>query len=261
MGQHTVSLEVSIKPLQESYSLGEDIEIEYSYSNVGEERVVLLDPPKILIQPQSREMKGLTRPWPVGERKIVVEPGETVSNILTWDQKNDDGQQVEPGWYNIGIEPHRISGASGMRYGSSEVLIQYPQGAMEGVIVVNQSRGTTGLINTWTRPETVFDLTLTLERVELSSTNTFIYGWLNSPQFATVTFDHAPWMGASSAKYTIDSSAKHALGFKTGERTADKGLGFRWELNPIPVEAEELTFTVTSIFDWQVTWEFQIPLH
>jgi|Deesub1362B_J571_1020462.scaffolds.fasta_scaffold00252_9 hypothetical protein len=40
----------------------------------------------------------------------------------------------------------------------------------------------------------------------------------------------------------------------------EEGYGLLWVIDPIPSDAEELTFTVIKIGKWDGLWEFRVKL-
>lgn len=205
-----------------------------------------------------------------GERKLAV--GENVTYRLTWDQKDENGNQVSPGWYfyesNFNFRQESSQTGSGTGIRNRAFLIQYPQGALRKTIVVNQARTVTGLplmVNGETKP---VDVTITLERVELDENGATFYATMNSPDNPLAGYSNE-WQGRipMSSQYIIDGVVKDARA--PSSQFLDSGITFRWGaspddpnyLDPVPSDAKQLTFVIPEIGnDWEGHWEFKIPL-
>jgi len=117
---------------------------------------------------------------------------------FTWDQKDAEGKQVSPGWYDITFKDLNVIYETDRRYGTNptaRVLIQYPQGALEKTIELNKSR-------------TVNDITVTLESIELTATGMTVYTFTTPPGYS-LPEEHPPYqfesfMINSVAEYSVD---------------------------------------------------------
>lgn len=156
---------VGVVPSKTVYMPGEEIELELVLNNESIEPVFVGSlPPSLIIHKTGEDPESIkaVHTFPAGTDEVKVGVNEKVSyGKLTWDQKDESGNQVPPGWYNCEIKytvrkesppPMDWGAGSGKRI----FLIQYPQGAMEKTIEVNQS-------------QTVNDITVTLERIDLNS--------------------------------------------------------------------------------------------
>mgnify|MGYP003393101024 CR=1 FL=1 len=169
-----------------------------------------------------------------GTQTRELKQNETMSVNITWDQKDKDGNQVSPGWYSI-FGDFSLNGFPG-----ASVLIEYAQGAMEKTISLNQS-------------QTANETKVTLERVEMNRDYSIFSFFVSRKALDT------GWAGRG--EYTIDGITK-TLG-RTGASLSNEGDGIRltWaQLDPIPSDAKEITFTITRINDWTGAWVFKIPL-
>ena len=135
-------------------------------------------------------------------------------------------------------------------------MIQFPQGAMEKSLDLNQS-------------QTVSDIAITLERVELTADGANFYFFFIPPGYtAPPTEPSLPPMSPSisimaKAEYSVDGITKYAG--TAGFNTKGDGIKLVWgggpgKLDPVPSDAKELTFTITQLNDWEGPWEFKIPL-
>ena len=240
---------------KESYLPGEDIVIELSFKNVMDEPFQLNPfPPLIeIMRPSPSEP---VRSFPAGVGSKSLEPGEVVNYTLTWDQHDDQGQQVDYGYYHLKLGDVRLGDRSmSLGFGRLiQVLILPSEGVMEKDIEVNESR-------------TVNGISFTLEKIELTASRAKFYAFnvpqdyspprspgLASPQFMML---HA------YAEYHLDEGPVIDAGW-SGIRFLDEGMKHSWDhpdLSPIPKSSRELTFIITRLGDnWEGPWEFKIPL-
>ncbi|MEA3442031.1 MAG: hypothetical protein U9R04_00860 [Chloroflexota bacterium] len=245
-------LELEATPAKSACLPGEDVEIEFEFKNASSESITITPFP-----PRMQVMRP--RPWETirafaeGSEELRLQPGEIAKYTLVWEQQDDSGQQVAPGWYYLDVQGITVTKGtppttrSGMGFGTiTKVLIQFPQGAMEKTIEVNQS-------------QTANRITITLERVELSAGETKFYAFTTTRLTEEGTDTLLAKLIPIHAQYTVDGSAKDA-GY-AAERLLDQGTELIWNnLDPLPSDARELTFTITKFGDWQGPWEFNIPL-
>ena len=263
-----LALQLEITPAKADHLTGEDIKLGFKFKNIVSEPVIITPfPPTIGVAPLRMDdrkdwKEQVIRSFPAGPGELSLQPGETAKYTLIWDQKDDNEQQVIPGWYGIWGEVKTRVADEGIytqcrsgRFG--EVLIQYPQGAMEKDIELNQS-------------QTVNGITITLERVELSPEGAMFYAFTTPPGYSLSQGRALPppqWVIHAWAQYTVDGITKNAgpcdISFQDNGMRLSWGNGGGWDidkdwLDPVPSDAEELTFTITKFGDWQGTWEFHI---
>ena len=131
------------------------------------------------------------------------------------------------------------------------LLIQFPQGAMERVIELNQT-------------QTANDLSITLERVELSTERVVFFALFTPAGYSLPeeSRDQKPdWAVPASAWYTVDGVTRDA-GYAEVQYL-DEGIRLIWGqyqpyLDPLPSDARDLVFVIGN--DWPMPWEFSIPL-
>jgi len=164
------------------------------------------------------------------------------------------GEQVTPGWYGIevmvsskGLSETRESHVGGW---ATKVLVLPPQGVLEKAIEVNKSR-------------TVGGITVTLERVELTSTGMNIYAFNRPPGYELPqgpTLAPPQFMIHADAKYSLDGGTPRKAG-QSGIRFLDSGMRHSWEsLDPVPKGTKEMTFVITTLGEWEGPWEFKVSL-
>ncbi|MDD5501046.1 MAG: hypothetical protein PHH57_05095 [Candidatus Omnitrophica bacterium] len=173
----------------------------------------------------------------------------------TWEQKDNNGQQVAPGWYEIGYEYIVIDQGTGERYTATPTArfqIVDPDSAMNKVMDVNQST-------------TAEDMTITLKRIEINAVGTKVYTFITPPGYSLTT-EHPPYqmeslMTNSMAEYSVDGGDVKQI--KSGGGKADaEGITLTWDnLEPMPLGSKELTFIITQLGDLKGRWEFKIKLN
>ena len=230
-------------------SYGEGAEISLSFTNEASElRTISPFPPEIRIieLPNLRPPDRVVRAFPVGSGERALQPGESVSYLVNWDQKNDSGEQVPPGWYSVEVTLATSRGSA------TRVLVLPPEGVMETTIEVNQS-------------ETVNGITITLERVELTATGMKVYAFNIPPDY---NLPQGPMLAPPQfmilhafAEYGVNGGVMKQT-FPSGIRFLENGMRHTWGeyLDPVPSDAKELKFTILNLGDYKGPWEFKIPL-
>ncbi len=254
------TLQVSAVPTQDSYLPGERVDIKFSFSNTDTDESITVTPFPPEIQLMSPRPNEVVRSFAYGEQELKLEPGERMSYNLTWDQLDDNEKQVAPGWYYVDVNEITAttdSQTTQWSFGTiTKLLIRYPQGAMEKSIELNQ-------------PQTVNGLTITLKRVELTATEARFYAFTIPPGYSppeqpgpdipSLPHPPPPEMVPVHAEYTVDGVTKDA-GY-SGIGSEGDGIRLIWDnLDPVPSDAKDLTFTITGFGDIEGPWEFKIPL-
>jgi len=267
-------LEVIGMPSKTEFLPGQSVEMEFSLHNVYSEPVVISNPPAIWVL--HHDMPGNTQDWIIrsyagGTEQLTINPGETVNYKFVWDQKNDEGKSVTPGYYHVQLaeRPQAISGKEGMRLGEEfEVFIQYEQGAMTKTFDLNQSQTVSGVPLPPEGPGLLTDFTITLKRVEMSEQCARFYAIATLPEYTYKSpHDYYPmhWMIAD-AEYIFDGISKDAG--VADEEASEEGIRLWWGyVNPrdqVPKDARDLILRVMVRFDeprkWYGPWEFRVPL-
>ena len=247
--------EVSVAP-EEAYNLpGEPVEVKFSITNVSSNPITF-DPYPPEIQVSSVSQDEVVFSIPAGTQPLEIKPGDTIALEFSWDQKDKEGKQIPPGWCDIIFNDITVMQGSGQSYGlspRSRVLIQYPQGAMEKSFDLNQS-------------QTINDITVTLERIELTSSGMTVYAFNTPP-------GHTPPQGIlptstfldAFAEYSVDGGVMKQAG-SAGLCFLENGTRYTWKnLDPLPADAKELTFRIRMRYYDKPEgllglWEFKIPL-
>ncbi|MDD5039305.1 MAG: hypothetical protein PHN78_08360 [Dehalococcoidales bacterium] len=176
-------------------------------------------------------------------------------NKDTWDQKDNNGQQVAPGSYEIGYEYVIIDQGTGKKYPATPTArfqIVAPDSAMNKNLDLNQSVTAEGV-------------TVTLKRIEMNAVGTKVYTFTTPPEYILST-EHPPYqmeslITNSTAEYSINGGVVKQV--KSGGGKADaEGVTLTWDnLEPMPLDAKELTFVITQLGDLKGRWEFKIELN
>ncbi len=228
---------------------GERAEVNLSFTNeASEPRTISPFPPeiKIIELPNLQPPDSVVRAFPVGNDELELQPGESESYLVNWDQKDERGEQVPPGWYSVEVT------LSSSRGSAARVLVLPPEGVMEKTIEVNQS-------------QTVNNITITLERVELTSTGMKVYAFNIPPDYS---LPQGPMLAPPQfmilhafAEYGIDGGVMKQAN-PSGIRFLENGMLHTWDdyLDPVPKNAKELTFKITKLGDWEGPWEFTVSI-
>jgi len=235
---------------------GEDVLYGIGITNLSS-GIITIDPfpPAMWIKPVGQDEAVYSRA--AGNRTLDIGndyPDSWYHTKGSWDQKDNNGQQVAPGWYEISYEYVIIEKNTGKRYTANPTArfqIVHPESAMNKDLEVNQSVMVEGI-------------TVILERIELNPVEVTVYTFTTPPGYS-LPEEHPPHeleslMINSTAEYSVDGGTiKHV---RSGGGKADSaGITLTWdEIDPIPVDARELTFTITQLGDWKGHWEFEVSL-
>jgi hypothetical protein len=228
---------------------GETVEINLSFTNKASEiHAISPFPPEIRIieLPNLQPPDKVIRVFPAGEDELALQPGESASHSINWDQKDDGGKQVPSGWYSVEVTLATSRGSA------NRILVLPPEGVMEKTIEVNQS-------------QTVNGITITLDRVELTATGMKVYAFNTPPDYNLPQGpDLAPpqfMILHAFVEYGFDGGVMKQT-FPSGIRFLENSMMHTWDeyLDPAPKNAKELTFRITELGDYEGPWEFEIPL-
>jgi hypothetical protein len=289
--ENVYSVQIDLVPSKLVYMPGEQVQMELVLTNAskGEVEPVIVSPlPPTISLVASGVFLGPAMPpnvnrgtesgapvktFPAGIDEKTLAKGEKQTYNLTWDQKDEDGNQASPGWYyyessyNFRQESSENGVGSGLR--KRAFLIQYPQGAMLETIELNQSKTITGLPLTVNSETKLVDVVINLQRVELNDMGATFYAVMSSPDNPVSGHNNPEWLGhvPLSAHYVVDGVVKEARA--PNSQFLDSGIEFRWGaspdddnyLDPVPADAKQLTFVIPEIRpDWEGPWEFEILL-
>lgn len=192
------------------YLPGEQVEIKLSVHNPTSLPVIVSPfPPEIEILSEANQQ--LIRSFIPESNEVQFEGDETKTFSLTWDQKDTDGNQVVPGYYqvNVVIIHAWLASGEGGRTGigktPTHIFIKHPQGAMEKIIEVNQSQAIVDMPLSLGGEELLIDIDITLERVELSAKEAefVVFATLQEWEKPQDIYTHPLWW-SNSAGYKVD---------------------------------------------------------
>ena len=235
------------------------MEIQIAFMNGGPDPLIVHSfPPTVSL---TNPTWGVMRTFSHGNETILLEPGESVNHTLKWDQRDDDGDQVYPGYYSVEVADILVEDGTGTRVLYSEgtvvaqVLVRYPQGALEKDISVNQSTSVNGV---------------TIELVTITSSST------GAQARALVRLPHRPSSEPegqdgmpvpSPTPPDIDPSAYYRLDdgpakefMRVGFQVVDGGTVLVWDFEPIPADARDLYVMITRLGTWEGFCEFHVDL-
>jgi len=293
--ENVYSVQIDLVPSKLVYMPGEQVQMELVLANASQgevDPVILSQLPPIVNLTKAGVFSGPAMPpglalpgtesgestpvktFSAGIGEVTLTKGDETTYSLTWDQKNENGNQVSPGWYyyesNYSYRPESSENSVGSGVRKRAFLIQYPQGAMVKTVELNQSRTVTNLPITTLNGETkLIDVVITLEQVELNEMGATFYAKMTSPNNPVSGYNNPEWMGQVplSAQYIVDGMVKEARA--PNSQFLDSGIEFRWGaspdddnyLDPVSVDAKQLTLVIPEIRpDWEGPWEFEIPL-
>jgi hypothetical protein len=299
--ENAYSVQIDLVPSKQVYKSGEQIQMDLVLTNSSRGKVepVILKsvppvvnmieagslnrqaqaaPPGAALPETDYDKPVIVKTFPAGTETKTLAVNEKLTSQLTWDQKNESGKQVSPGWYQfesnfffIPESKNDISRDMKSSVRKKAFLIQYPQGAMTKVIEVNQSRTITGLPFNMDDKIKQIDVVFTLKRVELNEMGATFYLNMTSPNNPVSGYNNPEWTGyvvQLRAQYGVDGTIKEARA--PNAKKLASGIELRWGasaddanyLDPVPSDAKELSFIIPEIRpDWKGSWEFKIPLN
>jgi hypothetical protein len=229
-----------------------------------------------------------------GNGSITLKPRETKTISFKWDQKKANGEQATPGWYqfylvSMGQKASQPGTPVVLSRSTFNFLIQYPQGVLNKTIIVNQTKTISGLHIKWedynvTWPwfdnytpgyDYIVDVSITLQRIELSDQGILIFASAASPDLPpritggnSPAYDNPWFANLPAASYSFDGAFKNAR--TPRGQYLDNGIFWQWgtmpevrpliPLDPIPDGAKELVFQIPQFGEWQGPWKFNVPL-
>jgi hypothetical protein len=278
-------IEVNASTDKGAFLPGEDIVIELSFENAsGETLLIAPFPPDTRIlrprthkivevprvdtlpgptptPPLANETLGQVRIFPAGTGTKSLDPGEVASFVVTWDQRDDQGQQVTYGHFELVVGEYCAGDRCTTHDLSVQLLILPEEGVMEKTVEVNES-------------QTVNDVTITLQRVELTAFDARFYALYVPPDYVMPEqpfvpgtdspqgVGHAPvWMMEldPSAEYSLDGGPMIYAG-PSGLGFLENGIRNSWASDPVPNGTKELTFVITKLGEWEGPWKFRVSL-
>lgn len=232
------------------YLPGEDIVMDLAFKNVTPEPFQIDPFPPLL---QISHQDEVWRSFPPGEAAKTLDPDEVTTYTLTWDQSDEQGQQVPYGNYYIKLGHIKLGDrTTSLRLsGTRQFLILPVEGVIEKTIEVNESRTADGI-------------TIILNRVELTATGMEVYTFNIPPDYRLSERPQPPppeFMKLhAEAEFSLDRGLLQKAG-PSGIGFLKDGMRHSWKhLDPVPKGTREMTFVITRLGDWEGPWEFKVPL-
>jgi len=233
---------------------GGSVEIKLTFTNFDSVARVMRDfPPEIKIESRNLPFtNNIVRTFTAGQEQPELQPGESKSYTLTWDQKDDKGQQVPYGWYSIRVNLYSRESTDTMSMQGSEgqatrVLVLPPGGVMEKDIELDQSQVANGI-------------TVNLEKMEMDTRGAALYVMCIPENYEPA--EESTRVTGTDAQYKVDDEDwKPAIKSEFGTYLLENGVRYIWDLDPVPQEADTLSFQINRIGDIEGRWEFKIQLN
>jgi hypothetical protein len=222
------------------FEYGENIPIPSGIRNDGELPANLSGvPPEIVVSIRNTGWdRGIVRTIPAGKESLTLGPHARQSWIVSWDQKDNRGIQVQPGVYYLTMN------ASGVNT-YAEVVIQYPEGALTGTISPMQnitSRGITTRLESIALQENEGQITIRV----IPPSDPRISG---SPGFSQIT-----------SEYNVDDGSPVNFRDLSGKYTENGEYEITWRTAPISCNAKVMGIRATKFDPYEGDWNFSINL-
>lgn len=245
-------LMMGMKPEQPVYSYGEPVKINITFANAISDTFTFPDfPPEIeiSIRPEGWN-RGIVRTIPHGDEKRILWPNNTISMILIWDQKNDQHAPVNPGVYYLSaqtglvqdITPNSTTIVSSFISANSEVVVQYPQGALAGSMYPNTT-------------VTDGEVTATLDSLVFNERGGLVNMTVIAPA-PRKDSPAAPGFSQVTAEYRIDTGVAQDFRTYSALYSGNGTSHVIWQLAPVPCNAQEIRIAVTKFDPYRGHWNF-----
>lgn len=104
-----VAVQVSAVADKAAYALGENVGIRFEFRNVTSEPLSMPFPPLLRIVNANEE---IVRSFTAGQDAKTFAAGESLTYDLSWNQRDDAGNQVPPGDYQVRMPMVRLAGGA-----------------------------------------------------------------------------------------------------------------------------------------------------
>lgn len=247
-------LVMTFEPEQPVYAYGEPVKINITIFNAISDTFTFLNfPPEIEISTRPDGWnKGIVRTLPHGDETRILQSNNTTSTIILWDQKNDRQTTVNPGVYYLvahagvvqNVTPGSTTIVSSFISANSEVIVQYPQGALSGTLNPGIS-------------VTDNDVTATLDSLVFNEQGGFVNMTAITPAPRKGSL-FAPGFSQVTAEYWIDN--RTAQDFRTYiSHYSGNGVNYvTWRTAPVPCDTKEIRITVTKFDPYRGHWNFTV---
>jgi hypothetical protein len=255
VSQIPILITVSAAP---AFLPGERIIFGIGISNLSSSTITI-DPFPAAMRIKSLDRNEIVYSEPAGKRTYDISADRPFTpNKDNWDQKDDNGQQVSPGAYELSYEYVIIDRSTSKKYTENPSVrfkIADPASAMMKDISVNQTITSGGLA-------------ATLERLEINAVSGTAYVFYNPPGLIVPQGpnpDPNLVMGMDKffkgdAEYSIDGGEIKQLKNNGGEGNQGGITLYFKNIEVVPLGAKEFILTVTNLGGIEGRWEFKIPL-
>lgn len=250
-------LAMDMAPEQPVYAYGAPVKVSISFSNAITDSFTLSDFPPVLeisTRPDGWN-KGIVRTLVHGEETRILQPHHTTGTIITWDQKNDQQVQVNPGVYYLTAQARFTQSISpnsttllepnpGLIDARSKVIVQYPQGALAGSLYPNTT-------------VTDGEVTATLNSIELTGSGGTVNMTVHAPKPAEGSIV-APGFSQVTAEYSIDNGTAQDFLDYSSLYTGNGTRQVTWGLAPVPCDARKMHIAATTFDPYRGHWNFTV---
>jgi len=226
---------------KEVFAYGETIPVTAEIRNDGDVPVNLTGvPPEIVISVRKTGWnRGVVRTIPCGREALTLGPHSNQSWIVSWDQKDDRGAQVQPGVYYLTMNTSGINAYA-------EVVIQYLDGALTGTISPMQNVTSQGI-------------TTRLESVALHEDEGLVTVQVILPP-TSINSGLPPGFSQITAEYRVDNGPMINFRDVSGKILENGAYEITWQTAPIPCSAGVLNIRATKFDPFQGDWNFTVSL-
>lgn len=241
------------------YAFGEPVVVNVTLTNLGSDPVTVMGfPPKRGISHRNQtDFLSFQRSSAV----MTVMPGEPLTFILTWDQKDAQGLPVESGLYTLGAyyllseKPGGVWDLSQVEpYARSIDIIVLPKGgALTTDIPVNQS-------------QVVDTVSVTLESIHVTNTTGQVNFTFQVPEDIPFRTHPAGWnmcyldFLSVEAQYSLDHNTPRQLFDAVVDCDPPHSFRSTFELDPIAADAQEMEINLTISGSHTGTTIFHVDL-
>jgi hypothetical protein len=244
-------LSVSAMTGKSTYQAGEQVGINVSMGNSSSQKLTLANLPPILsIMSAATEKPVYT--FSAGKETLTLGPGDTLRFNYTWDGLDFNGVRVT-GLYYVELED--------LEYQGIQVPLHLGQPAYFEVLPAS---GPQAGDTQYQETQTYNNISVTINEVNISEAGIIVSAFITKPPDYVVTQGSNGYIASKNysapAAYSFDGGWIQDIDGSSVIYLKD-GMNHTWFIpDIIPPEAKELFFHVTSIGDWQGSWQFHIPL-